>query len=83
MILRPNYINAIEPFIDSPVVKILAGVRRCGKSTILEMVAAELEKRGVAKGNIIERRYNEIMYEDFSVKEMYSDIKTVISDKGR
>lgn len=83
MILRPGYINAIEPFIDSPIVKILAGVRRCGKSTILEMVAAELEKRGIAKENIIERRYNEIMYEDFSAKEMYSDIKTAISDKGR
>lgn len=83
MILRPDYINAIEPFIDSPVVKILAGVRRCGKSTILEMVAAELEKRGVAKENIIERRYSEIMYDDFSAKEMYSDIKTAISDKGR
>ena len=75
MILRPDYINAIEPFIDSPVVKILVGVRRCGKSTKLEMVAAELEKRGIAEENIIERRYNEIMYEDFSAKEMYADIK--------
>ena len=83
MILRPDYINAIEPFIDSPIVKILAGVRRCGKSTILEMIADELMQRGVSKENIIERRYNEIMYEDFSAKEMYADIKTVISDKGR
>ena len=83
MILRPDYINAIAPFIDSPVVKILAGVRRCGKSTILEMVAAELEKRGVAKENIIERRYNEIMYEDFSAKDMYSDLKNNISGKVR
>lgn len=83
MILRPDYINAIEPFIDSPIVKILAGVRRCGKSTILEMVANELMQRGVSKENIIERRYNEIIYEDFSAKEMYSDIKTAISDKGR
>ena len=63
MILRPDYINAIEPFIDSPIVKILAGVRRCGKSTILEMVADELIKHGSSKENIIERRYNEIMYE--------------------
>ena len=53
MILRPDYINAIEPFIDSPIVKILAGVRRCGKSTILEMVADELIKHGVSKENII------------------------------
>ncbi|WP_295080511.1 ATP-binding protein [Ruminococcus sp.] len=83
MILRPDYINAIEPFIDSPIVKILSGVRRCGKSTILEMVADELMQRGVSKESIIERRYNEIMYEDFSAKEMYADIKTVISGKGR
>ena len=82
MILRPDYINAIEPFIDSPIVKILSGVRRCGKSTILEMVADELMQRGVSKESIIERRYNEIMYEDFSAKEMYADIKTVISGKG-
>lgn len=83
MILRPDYIKAIEPFIDAPVVKILAGVRRCGKSTILEMVAEELKKRGVANENIIERRYSEIMYEDFSAKEMYADIKNTMSDKGR
>ena len=83
MILRPDYINAIEPFIDSPIVKILAGVRRCGKSTILEMVADELIKRGVSKENIIERRYNEIIYEDYSAKDMYSDLKKDISGKGR
>lgn len=82
MILRPDYVNAIEPFIDSPVVKILAGVRRCGKSTILEMVTEELKKRGIAKENIIERRYSEILYEDFSAKEMYADIQTALSGKG-
>ena len=39
MILRPSYIKAITPFIDQPLVKILAGVRRCGKSTIFSMLA--------------------------------------------
>ena len=42
MINRPDYINAITPFIDVPVVKILAGIRRCGKSTIFEMLKQEL-----------------------------------------
>ena len=83
MILRPDYINAIEPFIDSPIVKILAGVRRCGKSTILEMVSDGLIKRGVSKENIIERRYNEIIYEDYFAKDMYSDLKKEIAGKGR
>ena len=51
--------------------------------SILEMVADELIKHGASKENIIERRYSEIMYDDFSAKEMYSDIKTAISNKGR
>ena len=44
MINRPNYIEAIKPFIDQPLVKILAGIRRCGKSTIFEMLEEELRK---------------------------------------
>lgn len=83
MILRPDYIKAIEPFIDAPIVKILTGVRRCGKSTILEMIADELKKRDVSGENIIERRYSEIIYEDHSAKDMYTDLKKAIADKGR
>ena len=47
MINRPDYIAAIEPFIDKPLVKILAGIRRCGKSTIFEMLREELLRRGI------------------------------------
>ena len=60
MIDRPDYINAITPFIDKPLVKILAGIRRCGKSTIFEMLKLELLKRGVDEGNIIQKRYTEM-----------------------
>ena len=59
MILRPSYIEAIAPFIDQPLVKILAGVRRCGKSTIFEMLADELRRRGVPEDRIIKKRYTE------------------------
>lgn len=38
MIERPLYLNKIMPFVDTPFVKILTGVRRCGKSTILKMI---------------------------------------------
>ncbi|MDO5083182.1 MAG: ATP-binding protein [Arachnia propionica] len=38
---RPRYLERIRPFMDVPVVKILTGVRRCGKSTLLDMVADE------------------------------------------
>ena len=60
MIDRPDYINAITPFIDKPLVKILAGIRRCGKSTIFEMLKLELLKRGVSEGNIIQKECTEM-----------------------
>jgi predicted AAA+ superfamily ATPase len=83
MIERPDYIKAIEPFIDAPLVKILAGVRRCGKSTILAIVVEALKKRGVSADNIIERRYNEVELEDYTAKDMFNDLKSTISGKGR
>lgn len=83
MILRLDYIKAITPFIDVPLVKILAGVRRCGKSTIFQMIISELENRGVPRDCIIERRYNSPDYEEFTSKEMYFDLKEAVKDKGR
>lgn len=83
MILRPDYINAITPFIDVPLVKILAGVRRCGKSTIFEMLTRELRERGISDNNIIERKYNHPDYDDFTAKMMYADLKDAVKEKGR
>ncbi len=84
MILRPDYINAIKPFIDVPLVKILAGVRRCGKTTILKMISDEIKSNGIPEKNIIERRYNEPAYDaGFSSKDMYNDLISAIKNKGR
>ena len=48
MIDRPLYLNKIMPFVDTPFVKILTGVRRCGKSTILKLIIQKLkEERNV------------------------------------
>lgn len=84
MIIRPDYINAISTFIDAPLVKILAGVRRCGKSTIFKMMEEELKKRGIPDENIISRKYNEMEIDDgFSAKDMYDELKAAIANKGR
>ena len=83
MIKRPDYINAIEPFIGTPLVKILAGVRRCGKSTILAMLADMLKAEGIPDDHIIERRYNEIGYDGITAKDMSSDLRAAISGKSK
>lgn len=45
VIYRPMYVDKIMAYVDSPFVKILTGVRWCGKSTILKMIIEELKKR--------------------------------------
>lgn len=52
-IKREDYIKQISTFIDKPVIKIIAGLRRSGKSTILKQLIAELNNRGVNKKNIL------------------------------
>ena len=53
MIVRPDYVNEIKKFIDVPLVKVLSGVRRCGKSTILDMIKEELiNNRNIKNENI-------------------------------
>ena len=83
MILRPDYIEALKPYIDTPLIKILSGVRRCGKSTILLMLVDELRSRGVSSECIIERRYSEMEYDGFTAKEMYRDLMDAVDGKGR
>lgn len=84
MILRPDYIKAVEPYIDAPLVKILSGVRRCGKSTILEMIQNELKNRGIEEDKIISKRYTEMdVDENYTSKEMYAELKNLIANKGR
>lgn len=83
MILRPDYIRAISPFIDTQLVKILSGVRRCGKSTILSMVEQQLLERGVRQENIIRRNYSDIAYDDFTAKDMYEDLEKALAGNGK
>ncbi|MBR0399841.1 MAG: ATP-binding protein [Mogibacterium sp.] len=46
MIIRTHYIDKIRPFFDSDLVKIITGIRRCGKSVIMKQIMAELEASG-------------------------------------
>ena len=83
MINRPDYIEAVKPFIDKPLVKILAGVRRCGKSTIFEMLKEEFLRRGVSMDHIICKRYTEMdIPENITAKQMYDELTAAMLGKG-
>ncbi len=84
MIIRPNYLDLLKTYRDVPLVKILAGIRRCGKSTILEMLQDDLIKNGVPADHIISMRYTSEDFDDgMTDKDMYHGIKEKMADDGR
>lgn len=84
MIYRPVYVDKMMAYVDTPFVKILTGVRRCGKSTILKMIMEMLQKeRGVPMEQIVSYRFDSMEYEDMTAKQMYQELKGRLCPKGR
>lgn len=79
MIERPLYLDKIMPFVDTPFVKILTGVRRCGKSTILKMIIKKIkEEKNVDDEQILNYRFDSMEYGDMTTKELYLELKSKI-----
>lgn len=70
MILRPRYIDSIKPFIGKQLIKIITGIRRSGKSTVLKLLKEELLQRGVQEVQIIS-----INFESFAYSEILEALK--------
>ena len=84
MINRPLYMDKIMTYVDTPFVKVLTGIRRSGKSTIMKMIMEKLEnERHIPKENIISMRFDSMEYEDMTAKQMFETIKAGLSDQGR
>ena len=84
MIIRPHYMKMLKTYRDVPLVKILAGIRRCGKSTILEMLRDDLKSSGIPDDHIIFERYtSEYIDEGMTDRDMHDAIKEKMTDKDR
>ena len=75
MIMRERYMQQIRDFMDKPVVKVLTGMRRSGKSALLELTQEELLSRGVSRQNIIFMNFESLRYESLkNYKALYEEI---------
>ncbi len=84
IIIRPHYLDMLKTYRDVPLVKILAGIRRCGKSTILEMLQNDLIKSGIPADHIIRMRYTSEDFDDgMTDKDMYHGIREKMTDGER
>lgn len=78
-VFRPQFVKNLKAYKDESIIKILCGVRRCGKSTILKTYKSELLSLGVKESNIIERLYSSMDYSNnFDSNAMYQDLSSAI-----
>ena len=82
MLLREDYLSKIRGFYDSDLIKILVGIRRCGKSVILNQIIDELkQKRKIDDNHIIFINFEFIEFEELlDYKKLNKYIKDIICD---
>jgi predicted AAA+ superfamily ATPase len=82
MIKRELYLNQLRDFIDKPLIKVITGIRRCGKSAMLYLLKNELLGRGVSAENIVHVNFESFEYSDLcKADKLYAHIKSKIINK--
>lgn len=66
MVIREMYLKRIRPFYESELIKVISGVRRSGKSTLLQQIFSEIEEY-VSESQLIY-----INFEDYHFKDLYN-----------
>lgn len=73
---RDLYLTQLIKYRDKPLIKVITGIRRCGKSTLLSLFEKHLIESGVSKDHIIRMNFESFEFHDISsYKELYSYIK--------
>lgn len=81
MIQRKAYLNQLKSWKDQNIIKVITGIRRSGKSTLLKMFREELLREGVDPSQIISINFEEMEYEDLlDYKKLYAYIKDNVTD---
>ena len=84
MINRELYMEQITPFIDKPFVKVITGIRRCGKSVVLRLISEELLRRGVSEDYIIYMNFESFEWIDMKeAKALYAHIQETTKASGK
>jgi predicted AAA+ superfamily ATPase len=84
MIERNLYVEQLKPFIDKPQIKILTGIRRCGKSTVMELLRQELLKLGKKESQIVAANFESFEFSEInSAKKLYNFIRGKFTEQQK
>ena len=84
MVIREKYLSKIRPFYDVDLIKVITGIRRCGKSIILKQIIDEIKSNGIKDDHIIyinmeSKKYSYIYNDD----DLYKYIKDKMIDNDK
>ena len=80
---RDHYLNKLIAFKDTEPVKVITGIRRCGKSSLMKLMVAHLLDTGIAPEQIIEMNFESFDYKDMSSDDIYKFIKAKATPERR
>jgi len=84
VIRRDLYLNQLCDYIDKPFIKVITGIRRCGKSAVLLLLRDELFRRGITEKQIIHLNFESLELSDIDKAEvLYKYVKEKINDEKR
>lgn len=80
---RTEYLNWLIKQKDKQIIKVVTGVRRCGKSTLFAIYQDYLKENGISREQIISINFEDIEYEDLlNYKSLYNYVKErLLEDK--
>ena len=76
LIERPEYLNFLVQWKDRQIIKVVTGIRRCGKSTMFDLFREHLRSCGVEQSQIIAINFEDVEYEELChYKALYQYVK--------
>lgn len=83
-IKRENYLKEIRPHYEIDLIKVLTGVRRCGKSVLLSQIKKEIIEKGIKEDHIIEINFEDLKFEKYKTyKSLNSYLLSKIKDQDK
>ena len=84
MIKREMYLEKIRNLYDSELIKVITGIRRCGKSVLLMQIMEELKEKGINEDHIIYINFEDYDFIDYTEPKKFNNfIKDKIKDKNK
>lgn len=79
---RDIYLNRMIAFRDTEMIKVMTGIRRCGKSSLMKLMARHLLDQGIAKEQILEMNFESMRFPDMDARGFYEYVaQRILPDK--